>query len=500
MATNPNDVARALNEMVKTLQELSDRELESVESIFLEKKKSIELARKIEESKKELTRLQLQDELKEKKVRKEEVKTLKFNKNLLGFVDKTSSKLKMNLFDFSPKEKSKDLFKSFIQQEKAKVLSFTRMFTKKQSSEDFSRTGSDDVSGEQLNVLKEIDYKIGKLTGQSSGGGLFDTMFSSLKDMIGNVASEAGGVAKILAMLGLGAAVTKGASGKGGILRNVVAAGLKASRNGNLSKGGKIGLVTGGASVIGAGLYAGLSGNDEEESLQTRKVGGKVSNNSVYLVGENGPELFSPKQNGFIIPNNKLKQNNGYDVVGPSDFELFSKSFKKNIKMLLSNIEGSVLNFDKVVVGKIKNVYDNVKKWISGKVNDVVDTVSNGVQDFKKKIATKVDDILGTTFSKPSIETPIQTIEDNRVINYPETKFPKLSPPTLNTNFEMNIPKLEPIQIENNFRLEKSESILQDTFDKSFWVNDFIGKFREGLKKKENNQRVKYNIVSSPTL
>ena len=106
-------------------------------------------------------------------------------------------------------------------------------------------------------------------------------------------------------------------------------AGLKASRNGSLSKGGRIGLLAGGASVIGAGLYAGFSGKNEEDSLQTRKVGGKVSGNDVYLVGENGPELFTPRQNGFIIPNNKLKQNNGYDVVGPSEFELFSKSFKK---------------------------------------------------------------------------------------------------------------------------------------------------------------------------
>ena len=500
MATNPNDVARALNEMVKTLQELSDRELESVESIFLEKKKSLEQAKKIEESKKELTRLQKHEELKQKQVQKEEIKTLKFKKTLLGFVDKTTSKLKANLFEFSTKDNTKDIFKSFVQQEKVKVLSFTRMFIKKQSSEDFSRTSTNDVSEEQLTTLKEIDYKIGKLTGQSSGG-FFDSLFSSLKDVIGNIAGDAGSIAKILGIAGLGTAGAKLFGGKGGTIRNVISAGLKASRNGSISKGGKIGLVAGGVTALASGLYAGFSGKGDEDSLQTRKVGGKVSGNDVYLVGENGPELFTPKQNGFIIPNNKLKQNNGYQEYGPSEFELFSKGFKKNIKTLLSNLEDSFFDFDKVVIEKIKNVYENVKKWIIGKINGVVDTVSNGVQEFKKNIATKVDDIFGTTFSKPVVENkPEQTIVDNRVINNPEPKIPTISPPTLNTNFDMTFPKQEPIIVQNNFKLERSESLVQDSFDKNFWTNDFVSKFKEGLKKKENNQRVKYNVISSPTL
>ena len=53
------------------------------------------------------------------------------------------------------------------------------MFTKKKKTifvEDFSRTSTNDVSNEQLVMLKEIDYKIGKLTGQSSGG-IFDSCF-----------------------------------------------------------------------------------------------------------------------------------------------------------------------------------------------------------------------------------------------------------------------------------------------------------------------------------
>jgi hypothetical protein len=38
----------------------------------------------------------------------------------------------------------------------------------------------------------------------------------------------------------------------------------------------------------------------------TRAVGGPVTGGKTYLVGENGPELFTASQSGAIIPNNKL--------------------------------------------------------------------------------------------------------------------------------------------------------------------------------------------------
>jgi phage-related minor tail protein len=37
-----------------------------------------------------------------------------------------------------------------------------------------------------------------------------------------------------------------------------------------------------------------------------RAAGGPVASGSTYLVGEKGPELFSPKSSGNITPNNKL--------------------------------------------------------------------------------------------------------------------------------------------------------------------------------------------------
>lgn len=45
-----------------------------------------------------------------------------------------------------------------------------------------------------------------------------------------------------------------------------------------------------------------------------RASGGFVRSNTSYLVGENGPEIFSPSQNGNIIPNHKLAGSGGITI------------------------------------------------------------------------------------------------------------------------------------------------------------------------------------------
>jgi phage-related minor tail protein len=42
-------------------------------------------------------------------------------------------------------------------------------------------------------------------------------------------------------------------------------------------------------------------------NLPTRAMGGTVTGNSAYLVGERGPELFVPRMSGTIIPNHNLQ-------------------------------------------------------------------------------------------------------------------------------------------------------------------------------------------------
>jgi hypothetical protein len=45
-----------------------------------------------------------------------------------------------------------------------------------------------------------------------------------------------------------------------------------------------------------------------------RAMGGLVTGGSMYAVGERGPELFVPNENGMIIPNNQLGGGNTYQI------------------------------------------------------------------------------------------------------------------------------------------------------------------------------------------
>lgn len=514
MATNPNDVAKALNEMVRTLQELSDKELESVESIFLEHKKSLDQTKKIKEAKKELSRIKKIDETKEEQVRKEEIKTIKFKKNLLGFVDSGNTKFKNKIFNFS-EEVKKNLnpmthVRSFIQQEKTKLMSFTKLFSKKQSSEDYSRVETEDLSIQQLHYLKEIDSKIGRLTNQSSGG-LFDSLFNSVASMFGN----AGDIAKMVGVGALGAGTVAAASGKGGIVRKGLGALLKGSKAvSKMSGKGKLGLITGGAALIGGVAFA-SSGNDEQgDAIQPRRTGGSVKTNNMYLVGENGPELFTPKDNGVIIPNHKLKMN----VQNPMNFEFeeFAKGFKKNIKELLFKIEDVFLNFDDILVEKIRNVYEAVKKWVGGKIDDA----KSFIKDVPKKAFDSLKDFASNLIPKSKEDsTPINinveqpkeskepvsnnvTYQDNRTFKNPDLKQPDLNP-TFSLNFTTPEVKQEPITIENNFTIQKEDSVQQAPSiisNKAFWTKDFVTAFGNAIKKKEDNTRAKFNLIPDPYL
>jgi tetratricopeptide (TPR) repeat protein len=46
-----------------------------------------------------------------------------------------------------------------------------------------------------------------------------------------------------------------------------------------------------------------------------RAMGGPVQRNRTYLVGEKGPELFTPSQSGFIIPNDRLAMGGSVQVI-----------------------------------------------------------------------------------------------------------------------------------------------------------------------------------------
>jgi hypothetical protein len=77
--------------------------------------------------------------------------------------------------------------------------------------------------------------------------------------------------------------------------------------------------------LIFKGLQIGLnaiSGGTLGNAIFGKAGGGDINQNSPHLVGEKGPEIFTPKQSGNIIPNNQLggsgsvvkQQSNVYNI------------------------------------------------------------------------------------------------------------------------------------------------------------------------------------------
>ena len=159
MATNPNDIAKVLNEMMSTLQDLSKKELESVEGIIQEKKKILENEKKIKDAQKELKRIKKETEKTENLIEKEKRKTL-INKKLLlsSLID---SGKKISKVSISPKDL---ITKIAVKTLERKNISSTGTL-KKQSLLDYQRKSEgDDIQTEQLEVLKEIDKKVSDLS------------------------------------------------------------------------------------------------------------------------------------------------------------------------------------------------------------------------------------------------------------------------------------------------------------------------------------------------
>jgi len=104
--------------------------------------------------------------------------------------------------------------------------------------------------------------------------------FQALLDFAKILAPYFGGALKI-AITGIGKALS--------VVVNIVADVIDGFRL-LISVGSKVGNFIGNLNPFGGG----------------KAVGGPVSMGKTYLVGEKGPELFSPSSNGNIIPNNKL--------------------------------------------------------------------------------------------------------------------------------------------------------------------------------------------------
>ncbi len=87
-----------------------------------------------------------------------------------------------------------------------------------------------------------------------------------------------------------------------------------------------------------------------DDKLPGRAKGGPVTGGKPYIVGENGPEIITPKQDSFVIPNHMLRRESGGQVpagrsalVGEVGREAVVDSRSLREKLLEGNTENQVI-------------------------------------------------------------------------------------------------------------------------------------------------------------
>lgn len=138
--------------------------------------------------------------------------------------------------------------------------------------------------------------------GQAGSKAIKSVLDNILKDLLNNVFKKIlGSVGDMILQSIMQAQVASSASSSGGgFLQTLVSAGLSAFAGG-----------MGGTTAGATSQYSLASGStDMTSGFKMRAVGGFVNQGSEYMVGENGPEKFIPKQTGSIVPNHDLAKSN----------------------------------------------------------------------------------------------------------------------------------------------------------------------------------------------
>lgn len=174
-----------------------------------------------------------------------------------------------------------------------------------------------------LSAIRKPAEDLGKaftsaLSGAITGG------LESIGEGIGNVLSGKGFGSAIVGVIGdlltqLGKALIAYGAVKSGLDKILGPGGL---------------LIPGGV-AIGLGVAAIAFGSIFKNFKGARELGGPVSASGTYLVGEKGPELFTPNTGGSITPNNKL---GGVGVSGGGVSVQVSGAFRLSGKDLIAAI------------------------------------------------------------------------------------------------------------------------------------------------------------------
>jgi hypothetical protein len=366
-----------------------------------------------------------------------------------------------------------------------------------------------DEKAEQIELLKSINEKIGKLSGNGGkSSGIIGKIVDSLPQIIMAVAEAKNGAAGLGALgtaakiLNIPAPTTfaKGASKVGGVAKSGIGLLGKVAK---YSKGSRI--IQGAA--LGALAYGGYKAlSDDSEEVEQREKGGLVSKNTPYVVGEKGPELFMPSGNGSIIPNNlisnkSLSENN--DAIMSSVATLlsnFAKPFDKTTKLFGRENNIKYTSFYDSFIAGLSGLKERVLAMIPRFPSFGGDETNNG----------------GANNTPPTPATDTGTANQPSPRNVQDANAKRNSLGDYNVEStgirklhqdEMVLPKNQAemvraaSELKNDYRISsaKSDNGISKRLDESFWMKKFVPAFAEAIKvDKKPSQSSYLSNVANP--
>ena len=140
----------------------------------------------------------------------------------------------------------------------------------------------------------------------------------------------------------------------------------------------------------------------ESGALERRAAGGPVSQSTPYLVGENGPEIFVPKDAGDIVPNNRLGAGAG---IGDN----FSKAIDEMFKDVKT--QEKTLDVDTVRMKQFSDLQKQYFTVYGGFMKDVIDQVEdNDPKDETSNIGSMFSGLIGGNMTVASVQSMLSNI------------------------------------------------------------------------------------------
>lgn len=532
MGINPSDITNLMNEALNASNKISTAQFDSAQGMSDQQAKISENTKKLKRTiKSTIEQLDMFSQEPKKKTKKLQDPTLKILSDLADSLSKKSKDVPQKPKIITDKVVKKEInhidkfyMTNSILNVKGNLVVNTKKFPidinkQSQSTQDFYRT--DDLTNEnnskEIELLKSIEKH---LAGGNSTPGLLESLlggFAGLSKMF--VGAKSAGIGGVLGgMLGM-----KKFGKLGNVLKPLSKIGKKISSlkdSAKLLKRPKllIPLMMAGAGyaiydMIRDGVF---TTPVDQLGAEQREKGGSVLSGKPYIVGEKGPELFTPRESGRIIPNNKISNNEETDYSIMSEISDYVRTlsrktskltehFTENLEFVLyllkpSNLFKMIKQGIKLVLGKARDVVGQTTEKVKEGATNVVNTGINVVNAATNNMG------LGKLFELPKINFP--SAQPSTQGNAPARRIgdknvPKDMAVTLHKN-EMVIPAVQSealraiakLQNQNMNVSKPQEVITRSQLGKEFWMNEFVPQFSEMVKNKkmESNKYKSYNV------